>query len=392
MSQLSKPSIDFGLNFLKRISSQCDSKNILLSPLSVITAYCMVLDGAAGKTEQQIKKVLNLDKINDQSEDISGLIKQVIESYRIPATAGSRQKFILNFGNLLMANKDEKFQKAYVQNLKTNYFADAFNEDYKEGQQIVEKINSWVSNNTKNKITSIINEPPSPLDVLYLVNTIYFEGKWLMPFSKDCTKDDIFHNSDGTTVKTKMMTLSGESFNYVNRHDKQLKIVELPYVGNISMILILPTEDNNLKKVIDDLDSTELSSLMESMKKTYLDTLIIPKFKLEDIHQLHNILPKMGMTAPFQKDAEFPRITEEPLPLYISKSIQKAVIEVFEEGTIASAATVVEGLFMLACSPFSTPLITFIADRPFMFFIRDNKSGVNLFMGQLNNMSHQQFL
>uniref|UniRef100_T1KFY1 Serpin domain-containing protein n=1 Tax=Tetranychus urticae TaxID=32264 RepID=T1KFY1_TETUR len=386
MSQLSQSSIDFGLNFLKQSSSsQCDSKNILLSPLSVITAYCMVLDGAAGETEQQIKKVLNLDKINDQSEDISGLIKQVIESYLKPATAGSRQESILKFGNLLMANKDDKFQKAYVQSLKTNYFAEAFNEDFTFGRKIVEKVNSWVSNNTKNKITSILNEPPSPFDVLFLVNTIYFEGEWLKSFSQDRTKDDIFNNSDGTTIKTKMMTMSGEIFNY---------IVELPYVGNISMILILPTQDNNLKKMIDSLDSTELSSLMESMKKTRLNTLTIPKFKLEDIHQLHKILPNMGMTRPFKKaDAEFPRITEESLPLYISQSIQKAVIEVFEKGTIATAATVVNiKLKGKTCSSFRMPLITFIADRPFMFFIRDNKSGVNLFMGQLSKMTRQQFL
>uniref|UniRef100_T1KFY4 Serpin domain-containing protein n=2 Tax=Tetranychus urticae TaxID=32264 RepID=T1KFY4_TETUR len=388
MSQLSQSSIDFGLNFLKRISSQCDSKNVLLSPLSVITAYCMVLDGAAGKTEQQIKKVLNLDKINDQSEDISQLIKQVIESYRIPATAGSRQKFILNFGNLLMANKDEKFQEAYVQSLKTNYFADAFNEDFTDGRKIVEKVNSWVSNNTEKKITSILNEAPDSLDGLFLVNTIYFEGEWLKSFSKKRTRNKIFNNSDGTTVKTKMMTLIDERLNYVDRLDKQLKIVELPYVGNISMILILPTEDNNLKNLIDNLHSTELSSLMDSMKKTRLNNLTIPKFKLEDDHELHKILPSMGMTRPFQMNAEFPKITEGSLPSYISQSIQKAVIEVFEEGTIASVSTALRR----STGGVSPKRITFIADRPFMFFIRDNKSGVNLFMGQLSNITREQFL
>uniref|UniRef100_T1KFY0 Serpin domain-containing protein n=1 Tax=Tetranychus urticae TaxID=32264 RepID=T1KFY0_TETUR len=417
MSKLSQSSIDFGLNFLKQnSSSQCDSTNVILSPLSVIIAYCMALDGAAGETEQQIKKVFNLDKINGQSEDISGLIKQVMNnrffrlptqesirdsrsvfsltdfgSYRIPATSRSSQEPILKFGNLLMANKDYKFQEAYVQSLKTNYFADAFNEDYKEGQKIVEKVNLWVSKNTKNKITSILDEPPSPVDVLFLVNTIYFEGKWLEPFPQHRTRDDIFNNSDGTKIKTKMMTLKFQDFNYVDRLDKQLKIVELPYVGNISMILILPTEDNNLKKVIDNLDSTELSSLMESMSMTNLDTLTIPKFKLEDKHELHNILPRMGMTRPFEMNAEFPRIIEEPRPLYITKSIQKAVIEVFEKGTIASAATVVGPMRTMASAP-QRPLIEFIADRPFMFFIRDNKSGVNLFMGQLNNMTRQQFL
>uniref|UniRef100_T1KBJ2 Serpin domain-containing protein n=1 Tax=Tetranychus urticae TaxID=32264 RepID=T1KBJ2_TETUR len=378
MSQLSNPSIGFGLKFLKKINSASDSTNLLLSPLSVIIAYCMVLEGAAGETEKQIKEVLNLDEIDNQHGGISEIIKQLLESYK------TNKNFILEFDNLLVGNTKFKLKDTFVQSLQTNYSADAFNEDFtNNGKNVLEKVNSWVSENTKNKIATILNEPPKPDAVCLLLNAIYFEGSWLNPFPKRCTHDKIFNNSDGSTTKVKMMLHAGR-YNFLECLEKKLKI---PYGGNMSMILILPIGDNNLKKMVDNLDSTELSRLIDSMTRTRLDSLMIPKFKLEDKHQLHKILPSMGMILPFdQGNAEFPKITERLV--YISQSIQKALIEVTETGTVATAVTQLEAV------PCSAPskVINFIADRPFLFFIRDNLTRVNLFMGQLNNMSSIQSL
>uniref|UniRef100_T1KI42 Serpin domain-containing protein n=2 Tax=Tetranychus urticae TaxID=32264 RepID=T1KI42_TETUR len=362
MSQLSKPSIDLGLNFLKKVGS--DSTNLLLSPLSVIMAYGMALEGAAGETAKQIRTVLNLDKVDSQQGDVSKIIKQHMEKYlKNKNSTSEEKKCLLEFGNLLMANKDFRLQKTFVQNLQTNYSANAFNEDFTDGQNILEKVNSWVSAATRNKISTILDKPPEPDAVCLLVNTIYFQANWLKPFYEDSTEEKIFTNSDGSTTKIKMMTLSDDTFNFAECLEKKLKIVEIPYFGNISMVLILPTGDNNLKKMIDNLDSTELFSLIDSMSRTRLGTLTIPKFKLEDNHQLHKILPRMGMTRPFQMNAEFPRITEGSLPLYISKSIQK-----------------------------QQKVLNFIADPPFLFFISDNLPKVNLFMGQLNNITSQQII
>uniref|UniRef100_T1KBE2 Serpin domain-containing protein n=1 Tax=Tetranychus urticae TaxID=32264 RepID=T1KBE2_TETUR len=373
MSQLSNPSIDFGLKFLKKVNSASDSTNLLLSPLSVIIAYCMVLEGAAGETEKQIKEVLDLDKIDNQHGGISEIIKQLLESYK------TNKNFILEFSNLLVTNRKFKLKDTFVRSLQTNYSADAFNEDFtKNGKNVLEKVNSWVSENTKNKIATILNEPPNPDAVCLLLNAIYFEGSWLNPFSKRSTHDKIFNNSDGSTTKVKMMLHAGR-YNFLESPEKKFKI---PYGGNMSMILVLPIGDNNLKKMVDNLDSTELSRLIDSMTRTRLDSLMVPKFKLEDKHQLHEILPNMGMILPFdQGNAEFPKITERSV--YISQSIQKALIEVTETGTVATAVTQLEAV--LACAP--PKVINFIADRPFLFFIRDNLTKVNLFMGQLNNMS-----
>ena len=147
------------------------------------------------------------------------------------------------------------------------------------------------------------------------------------------------------------------------------------------MIFILPTESNSLSSLVPTLNSSELTSLLDSMRSTKLVSLNIPKFKLEDTHQLHEILPRMGMDLPFSGRAEFDEITERS-ELKVSQSIQKALVEVDEEGTVAAAVT---SIIMCTSSRYS-PSENFILDRPFFFMIRDELTGVNLFMGQMNKM------
>lgn len=150
------------------------------------------------------------------------------------------------------------------------------------------------------------------------------------------------------------------------------------------MIFILPTESNTLPDLLPTLNSIGLENLLGSMKSTKLRTLNIPKFKLEDTHKLHEILPRMGMDLPFSGHAEFQNITEES-KLLVSKSIQKALIEVDEEGTVAAAVTAI--ITMKSARKSSQVEEDFILDRPFIFMIRDNLTGVNLFLGQINKMS-----
>ena len=67
--------------------------------------------------------------------------------------------------------------------------------------------------------------------------------------------------------------------------------------------------------------------------------------------------------------------------LYVTDAVQKAFIEVEEEGTVAAAAT---ALYLTDPSAtFPPPPKPFIADHPFLFFIRDTTTGRLLFMGRV---------
>ena len=383
MSELSGPSNDFGLRFLEQINSNGSPKNVLFSPLSAIIAYGMLLEGATGETEQQIKTVFQLSSIGNQTSDISKASKKLLEAYKLVEDGTSDRNFSLAMGNLAMVNKNAKLKEAFAQSLITNYFAQATNEDFSNGTAVMDKLNSWISEKTKNKINKILTNPPDEATILILVNTLYFKGRWEEPFPKGLTIDDTFTNGDGTLSKVKMMTLRDKRFNFVHNTDKKVKVVELPYIGNISMIFIMPTESNTLANLVPTLNATELDNLLSSMSQTKLRALSIPKFKLEDTHKLHEILPRMGMDLPFGDLAQLPNIAEKS-ELKVSQSIQKALLEVDEEGSVAAAATLI--VTVLRMSYF--PAEDFIADRPFLFMIRDKLTGVNLFMGQMNKMAN----
>lgn len=149
------------------------------------------------------------------------------------------------------------------------------------------------------------------------------------------------------------------------------------------MIVMMPTEANGLNQLVSSLNHSEFTNLLGSLKKQKLTTLGLPKFKLEDSHELHSILPKMGLILPFTDQAELGNIAEGA-ELKVSKSMQKCLLEVDEEGAQAAAATFVVTVLRMSYVSFDD----FIADKPFLFVIRDNLSGVNLFMGQVKKLAN----
>jgi len=144
------------------------------------------------------------------------------------------------------------------------------------------------------------------------------------------------------------------------------------------MLILLPNEGVPLSKV-------EHSITLENLN-SYIDWLVesdvrvkLPRFKFESEYQLKPFLTVMGMPIPFSNGADFTRMSSKP-DLKIDEVYHKAFIEVTEEGTEAAAATAV--VIVRKSMPIS---VDFFANRPFMFFIRENATGNILFMGRVNN-------
>ncbi len=66
--------------------------------------------------------------------------------------------------------------------------------------------------------------------------------------------------------------------------------------------------------------------------------------------------------------------------LFISDVIQKAFIEVNEEGSEAAAAS-----FGMMSNRMIIRMPPFICDKPFLFFIKDKLTGFFLFAGKIEN-------
>jgi serpin B len=349
--------------------------NLFFSPYSISTCLAMTYAGARGDTEAQMARTLHFGA--DQARFHSGfgeLQKQL-------NTVQQKQEVQLNIANGLWAQKEYPFLDAFLKTATQTYDAKLNQADFRTRAEAARKeINDWVSDRTKAKITDLI--APGSLDAatrLMLVNAIYFKGKWLHEFKKVRTTDQPFFVTLEQKVQTKMMNGSAK---YKYAETETLQLLELPYMGgDLSMLVLLPKQKGGLPPLENSLNQKQLNDWLARGSIREVDV-FLPKFKLTQEFALAPTLEAMGMTDAFSSSADFSGM-DGRRDLYISAVIHKAYVDVNEEGTEAAAAT---GLTLRALAmqrPEPTPV--FRADHPFLFLIRDTRSGSILFLGRVTN-------
>jgi serpin B len=364
-SSLIKSDNTFGFKLFKKILEKDKSSNIFISPLSVSMALGMTYNGSRGETKEQMKSCLELSDLSDQ--EINDSYKRLLDFYNRVDT-----KIKLSIANSIWYRLDFNVEQDFI-NLNKQYFnAEVKALDFTKAIS-VSTINNWVSNATNSKISNII-QSINPLDVMFLINAIYFKGIWTYQFDSKNTTDADFSCENGNVVKCKMMHRSGRCNIMINQ---LFKAAELDY-GNhsYSMVVILPHSFVSIDSVIFILSSTNWNNLTDSLLPDSGD-IYIPKFKLEYELSLISTLQALGMVNAFSPQlADFTGISSSS-EIYISEVKHKTFVEVNEEGTEASAVTSVT----ISLTSLPEPLIR--ADRPFIFAIREKKSGGILFIGKI---------
>ena len=244
-----------------------------------------------------------------------------------------------------------------------------------KGQKKARKeINSWVEDKTKEMIKDFIAPHTlSDATIMVLVNAIYFRGKWDIGFSEKNTYKGKFNNLENEE-DCKFMTNNVQLSYYT---DDLLSAVEIPYEDNEASMIILLAKEKNIN-LSDSLNNQYLKNIIRQSSKRKVN-LHLPVFKIESEYELSDYLKEMGMNSAFNTSADFSGITGSK-DIHISNIIHKAVIEVNESGTKASAATAVIATRSTSLEPKS---VTFKADRSFVFLIKEKSTGIILFMGSL---------
>jgi serpin B len=170
--------------------------------------------------------------------------------------------------------------------------------------------------------------------------------------------------------------------NYFNGGSFQA--LEIPYKsGELSMIVLLPNDAAGLPALEQSLTATGVQQWLSQLRGGQKVIVTLPRFKMSNQFSLNGALTALGMRAAFDRTlADFSPMTGKR-DLWISDAIHKAYIDVNEQGTEAAAATgiVMRGMAMAR----EQPPVVFRADHPFLFLIRDNRSGAVLFLGRLTD-------
>ncbi|KAL3865726.1 hypothetical protein ACJMK2_043086 [Sinanodonta woodiana] len=365
----------FSLNLYKLYTE--GEGNIFLSPYSVCAAMLLAHLGTKGDSELQIRKALGLDhmEVEVMHKEFQKMRKVLNEKTVDNTTLAIANRIFAKLGLSVRKDYTEKSLLYHGSEMECLDFAG-------ESEKSRLRINSWVEEQTREKIKDLLPAGSiNALTLVVLVNAVYFKGDWDTKFDTERTEKNDFFISTDETVKVDMMQ-DTRKCNFLKNDELKYSALMLPYKdGNLSMVILLPYEQNGLKDVEKALTAHALSSFCEDLAYSDRPEVVIalPKFKMEITYELTKTLSKLGISDILQSTkADFGAMLDGHPDAFISDVIHKTFIDVNEEGTEAAAAT---GM-MIRCMAMPMPPENFIADHPFLFLIRDNDTGAILFIGR----------
>jgi serpin B len=350
--------------------------NLALSPYSVAVALGMTVNGAAGRTRDEMLAVLHEQDVATLDADDNALT-QYVESLAGPVPHVKGAEIALDAANQLFGQQGVTWTQPFLDALAASFGAGLREVDYEHAVEAARTlINQWTSDQTHGRIPQIV--PAGALDDstrLVLVNTLYFKAPWSTQFDKTATADGDFHLADGSTASVPMMhgsvtasLGSGEGW----------KSARVTYAGEqLAMTLVLPDEGRlaDVEQVL----TTSPGNLLATQSSGELD-LTMPSWKFTTAAGLKAPLSALGMPTAFSgDDADFSGMTD-PSQLFISDVLHQVFIAVDEDGTEAAAATAVVMDFQMGVAG---PPLTLVLDRPFLFVIHDVAYGTPLFLGRV---------
>jgi serpin B len=357
---------DFGLKLFAKLRAAKGTGNLLISPLSIATCLDMAYAGAAGETKAAMARALGVSELQlSELNTANAALKQNLE--------GSDPGIEVAIANSLWAKQGLDFKPEFMAMARQSYSAKVTTLDFADPAAAA-TINDWVKQNTRGKIDKIVDDPPDGAAALFLINAVYFKGQWQAKFDPKLTEQADFHLTGGQTRQVPMMQQNGK-YRYFNGDG--FAAVALPYgKGAMSLTVLLPDDGVALDGWLDNLNAANWDRWMGKMRQREGEVKL-PRFKLTYEETLNSALQALGMGPAFNGQADFTNMREKR-DLYISQVKHKAIMEVNEEGTVAAAVTSTEMRTTSAIQP--QPPFTFVADRPFLAAVRDNKTGSILFL------------
>jgi serine protease inhibitor len=363
------PSTQFAFRLFESLKP--GDRNLAISPYSARVVLAMLCEGSTGETRKSIMETLRLDEFPDYVTNHFERLGRPL-GFQLE-TETERRGLEMLTANSLWCDDGFVLKQDYLDTVKEHYWAEAQTLDF-HAPDSSRRVNAWAHDKTRGRIPAVIDSlvDYSPL---LAMNAVYFKGLWIDPFKIEETRKEEFTLQDGTKQLVPLMRQSGE-FRYAEIGGAQ--IVRLPYKGGTSMRVLLPPKDMPFPKFCVDLTSIVGTKWTHTMGERD-GHLRLPRFRIETQVDLSAPLRAMGMSQVFDPArAELEGISDRK-PLYLMGVMQGDFVEVNEKGTEAAAVTMLMAGSALNPAP-PPPPFEMIVNRPFVFAICDDYSGVVVFL------------
>lgn len=259
----------------------------------------------------------------------------------------------------------------------------------------------WIKRVTGGLIEGMVYVAPEPDTKLLLLNYMPFAGRWVHPFQE--TELDVFWGQsllpDAHPLLKVMhgsmhpfLQLNGQKLRYRNMEvaGEAVQALELPFrEDNNSMVILLPEERDGLEKMFSD-PSFELSlkitfAALNTTTEERVVNVMIPKFRADKQYAFDFLqAPNVNVTDIFNDEANI-TVLPPNHKFHFTRLIHRSVIDLDENGSSVQDAGP-KDINDNRSAAESTDAITFRADHPFLFYIRDSATGVIHFIGKIDEL------
>jgi serine protease inhibitor len=372
MSAVSKAEQEFAVQLTRDELSQSSNGNVLLSPMSADIDLAMLELGSAGVTAHEVATALQSSTLSSsaQAEGWSGLVQQLMTA----ESAGE-----LHIANSLWVDKKITVRPQFLREAAATFGDDTYQVDF-ASNSATDAINAWVDQETAGRIKELYAPQELPVTTeLVLANAMHFHAAWQQQlFAEASVQGEPFFTAAGSRVSVPMLTDTPQA-SLLASGTPAYDAVQLPYTnGRFAALLIEPTS-GSMSSFLRMLSPAYLVNLTRSLRDEVVN-LSMPELKLSARERLDAPLSAMGMGQAFETADFSPMLG--PLPNQAVGGVQQAAsLDVNKWGTDAAAATGVNAISTAE----RQAGITIAFDHPYLFLIRDTKTGTILFSGVINN-------
>ncbi|PZC71705.1 hypothetical protein B5X24_HaOG212604 [Helicoverpa armigera] len=352
-----------------------DGENFIMSPITVWSVLSVIAEGASGTTRKEINNLLRLSVRNRDATRIG--FRNITQWLQVNTNTVQLAKI-----NAIFVDKDRLPLQDFQEIAKYYYQTETVPLDFKDSEKAASVLNGAISNITHGKIPHMVDASYFQGTQMVSTSALYFKGQWTVPFNSSSTTKMPFYDTHGQKMGEVNMMYNRYTYPFSNIKALQARVIELPYgsENRLSMIIMLPNPGVSLEDMFANFKTVNLDTFFEELrlsKEEYSDDEVdcfIPRFKIKSDLDLTNVLKnRLGVVDLFEPSkAQLPFLSRTPL--YVSKIVHKAEIEVTEEGTEAAGVTAAE---------FSNRIgvVQFQANRPFTYMIIEKVTNSIVFGG-----------
>ncbi|XP_045155610.1 alpha-2-antiplasmin [Echinops telfairi] len=356
--RLARALMAFTTDLFSLVAQTSTSPNLVLSPLSVALALSQVALGARNHTLQRLQQVLHTDSGPCLPHLLSRLCQDLGPgAFRLAAR--------------IYLQKGFPIKEDFLEESERLFGAKPMTLVGKQEDDLMH-INQWVKEATEGKIENFLSEMPANT-VLLILNAIHFQGLWKSKFDPSLTQKAAFHLDEQFTVPVDMMRAHKYPLRWFLREQPEMQVAHFPFKNNMSFVVIVPAQfEWNVTQLLTNLTWDSLNHPLMQERPTDVQ---LPKLNLKHELDLVATLRQLGLQELFQAP-DLRGISEQNL---VVTSVQhQSTLELSEAGVEATAAT---GIAMSRMS------LSFRLNRPFLFFLFEDTTGLPLFVGSVKNPS-----